>query len=123
MRKVSAIIGQIHPGAFYLASAIVLSLSVNTFTSAFGSIPAPVNQVGLLLCTLASLVSAIALSTLAWRIEAIRTLAAEKAYKAGVPAVSLVTEATSVFWVEVTVKLTIGIVGAIMSVIFMLVWR
>jgi hypothetical protein len=123
MHKISSVVGQVHPGAFYLASAIVLSLAVNTFTSAYGTVPAPVNQLGLLLCTLAALVSAVALSTLAWRIETIRLLAVERAHDAGVASGLLVSEAASAFWVEIVIKLAIGIVGAVMSVVFILTWR
>jgi len=121
IRKVSSVVGQIHPGAFYLASAVVLSLAVNTFTSAYGTVPAPCNQRALLLCTLAATVSAIALSTLAWRIETIRLLAMERAHEAGVPADLLISEAAAAFCVEVVIKLTIGLAAAAMSVVFILV--
>jgi hypothetical protein len=121
IRKISTGVGQVHPGAFYLASAVVLSLAVNTFTSAYGTVPAPSNQRALLLCTIAAFVSAIALSTLAWRVETIRSLAMERSSEVGVPARLLIAEAAAAFYVEVVVKLSVGAAGAIMSVVFILV--
>lgn len=119
--KTSAGVGQVHPGAFYLFSAVVLSLAVNTFTSAYGAVPAPPNQRALLLCTVAAMVSSIALSTLAWRVETIRSLATELSGDAGVPARLLIKEASAAFCVEVFVKLTVGVTAAIVSVVFILV--
>jgi hypothetical protein len=121
IRKLSAGVGQVHPGAFYLASAVVLSIAVNTFTSAYGTVPAPPNQRALLLCTLAALVSSVALSTLAWRVETIRSLALERSDDAGVPAWTLIGEAAGAFYVEVFVKLVVGVAAAIISVVFILV--
>ena len=123
MRRISATTGNIHAGAFYLASAIVLSLAVNTFTSGYGTVPAPSNQMGLLLCTLSSLVSAIALSTLAWRIETIRALAIERGYEAGLSPNSLLLEAVSAFHIEIALKLIIGVTGAVLAIVFILTIR
>ncbi|WP_107657254.1 hypothetical protein [Nocardia suismassiliense] len=120
IRKISASLGSVHPGAFYLASAVVLSLAANAFTEAYGSVPAPPNQRSLALCALAAFVSAVALSTLGWRIETIRSLAIERAADVGLPARHLIGEATKAFFVEVFVKLTIGVVTAVLSVVFML---
>jgi hypothetical protein len=123
MRKISVVVGSIHSGAFYLASAIVLSLAVNTFTSAYGTVPPPSNQMGLLLCTLSALVSAIALSTLAWRIEAIRVLAIERGYEIGLSPDSLLREAVSAFYIEIVLKLVLGVTGAVLSIVFILLIR
>ncbi|PXX70598.1 hypothetical protein DFR70_10117 [Nocardia tenerifensis] len=120
IRKISASLGQVHPGAFYLASAVVLSLAANTFTQAYGTLPAPPNQMSLLLCSLAAFVSSVALSTLGWRIETIRSLAMERSADVGLPSRHLIGEATEAFFVEVFVKLAVGIVTAVLSVVFML---
>lgn len=120
IRKISASLGQVHPGAFYLASAVVLSLAANTFTEAYGTVPAPENQASLMLCTLTAFVSAVALSTLAWRIETIRSLAMERAADVGLPPRHLIGEAAEAFYVEVFVKMAVGVATAVMSVVFML---
>lgn len=119
IRKISAGLGQVHPGAFYLASAVVLSLAANTFTEAYGTLPAPDNQRSLLLCSLAAFVSSVALSTLGWRIETIRSLAMGRSADVGLPTKHLIGEATEAFFVEVFVKLTVGVVGAVLSIVFM----
>ena len=69
MHRVSQVVGRTHPGAFYLASAVVLSLAVNTFTSAYGVVPRPPNLYGLVVCTVCAFISAVALSTVAWRLN------------------------------------------------------
>ncbi|MBF6129692.1 hypothetical protein [Nocardia brasiliensis] len=120
IRRISASLGQVHPGAYYLASAVVLSLAANTFTEAYGAVPAPPNQLSLLLCALAAFVSAVALSTLGWRIETIRQLAMERSADVGLPSRHLIGEATQAFFVEVFAKMTVGVVTAIMSIVFML---
>ncbi|QIS12428.1 hypothetical protein [Nocardia arthritidis] len=121
IRRISASLGQVHPGAFYLASAVVLSLAANAFTQGYGTVPAPPNQVSLLLCTLAAFASSVALSTLAWRIETIRSLAMERSADVGLPTRHLINEATQAFYVEVFVKLSVGVATAVMSVVFILI--
>ncbi|ASF07081.1 hypothetical protein CEQ30_06700 [Nocardia brasiliensis] len=109
-----------HPGAYYLASAVVLSLATESFIEAYGAVPAPPNQLSLLLCALTAFASAVALSTLAWRIETIRSLAMERSADVGLPSRHLIGEATQAFFVEVFAKMTVGVVTAIMSIVFML---
>lgn len=123
IRRISEIIGGAHPGAFYLASAVVLSLSVNTFTSAYGAVPSPPNQFGLVMCSLLSFISAVALSTLAWRLETVRQIVNDRARDAGTSPASLMIDTIQTFVLDISVRIGLGLSGAVGSVVALIVLR
>ncbi|MFE4551504.1 hypothetical protein [Streptomyces sp. NPDC056785] len=111
----------INPAALYLAGAVVLSLAVNTFSSAYGTVPSPTNQAALGWCTLAAFVSAVVLSSLAWRVEAIKRLAEEQALNAGVTPQALMSDVASAYWVDILARFFGGLVGFGLSILFLFV--
>lgn len=121
MRRLATAITLINPAALYLAGAVVLSLAVNTFSSAYGTVPSPANQAALGWCTLAAFVSAVVLSSLAWRVEAIKRLAEEQALNAGVTPQALMSDVASAYWVDILARFFGGLVGFGLSILFLFV--
>ncbi|MFG3319607.1 hypothetical protein ACGF3J_16340 [Streptomyces sp. NPDC048171] len=111
----------INPAALYLAGAVVLSLAVNTFTSAYGTVPTPVNRAALGWCTLAAFVSAVAFSSLAWRVEAIKRLAEGQALHAGVTPQALISDVASAYWTDILARFFSGLIGVGLSILFLFV--
>ncbi|MFI6345670.1 hypothetical protein [Streptomyces sp. NPDC050560] len=121
MRRLATALTLVNPAALYLAGAVVLSLAVNTFTSAYGTVPTPANQAALGWCTLAAFVSAVALSSLAWRVEAIRRLAEQQALSAGATPQALMEDVAAAYWTGILARFFSGVVGFALSVLFLFV--